>query len=74
MKISSEKKNDIFYIFAQNIDCGYTFETPRRGVSYVFPLSIFGPNIRRNIYIPAYPSFTTKTCGLEGIHCTDMLT
>ena len=27
-KTSSEKKNDIFLIFAQNIDCGYTLEPP----------------------------------------------
>ena len=25
------KKFDIFLIFAQNIDCGYTLEPPRRG-------------------------------------------
>ena len=24
-----QKKNDIFLIFAQNIDCGYTLELPR---------------------------------------------
>ena len=27
------KKFGIFLIFAQNIDCGYTFEPPRRGGS-----------------------------------------
>ena len=26
------KNVDIFLIFAQNIDCGYTLEPPRRGV------------------------------------------
>ena len=39
-----QKKIDIFLIFAQNIDCGYTLEPPRRGGC--------------NEYTPAYPSFT----------------
>ena len=28
---------DIFLIFAQNIDCGYTLEPPRRGDSNEYP-------------------------------------
>ena len=31
------KKFDIFLIFAQNIDCGYTLEPPRRGGSNEYP-------------------------------------
>ena len=27
------KKSDIFHIFAQNIDCGYSLEPPRQGGS-----------------------------------------
>ena len=42
------KKNDIFLIFAQNIDCGYTLEPPRRGGSNEYPQSMF---------TPAYPCF-----------------
>ena len=34
------KKNDIFLIFAQNIDCGYTLEPPRRGGSNEYPQSV----------------------------------
>ena len=34
-------KNDIFLIFAQNIDCGYTLEPPRRGGSNEYPQSMF---------------------------------
>ena len=30
MKISDKKKSDIFHMFAQNIDCGYALEPPRR--------------------------------------------
>ena len=35
------KKNNIFLIFAQNIDCGYTLEPPRRGGSNEYPQSMF---------------------------------
>ena len=38
MKIKSEK-NDILYIYAQNINCGYTLEPPRQGC--------FGRKIRK---------------------------
>ena len=41
LKISLEKKNDIFLIFAQNIDCGYTLEPPHRGGSNEYPQSMF---------------------------------
>ena len=32
---------DIFLIFAQNIDCGYTLEQPRRSGSNVYPQPMF---------------------------------
>ena len=35
------KNIDIFLIFAQNIDCGYTLEPPRRGGSNEYPQSMF---------------------------------
>ena len=35
------KNIDIFLIFAQNIDCGYSLEPPRRGGSNVYPQSMF---------------------------------
>ena len=35
------KKFDILFIFAQNIDCGYTLEPPRRGGSNEYPQSMF---------------------------------
>ena len=34
-------KNVIFFIFAQNIDCGYTLEPPHLGGSNEYPQSIF---------------------------------
>ena len=35
-----QKLLDIFLIFAQNIDCGYTLEPPRRGSSNEYPQSM----------------------------------
>ena len=36
-----QKTFDIFLIFAQNIDCGYTLEPPRQGSSNEYPQSMF---------------------------------
>ena len=35
------KNSDIFLIFAQNIDCGYTLEPPHGGGSNEYPQSMF---------------------------------
>ena len=48
---------DIFLIFAQNIDCGYTLEPPRRGGSNEYPQSMFWSKNKKNRYTPANPSF-----------------
>ena len=37
----------IFLIFAQNIDCGYSLEPPRRGGSTEYPQSMFLAEIRK---------------------------
>ena len=55
--------------FAQNIDCGYSLEPPRRGGSNEYPQSMFWSKNTKNRYTPAYPSFKG---GLRGIHYTDM--
>ena len=57
-KFSLEKKKDIFLIFAQNIDCGYTFEPPRRGGSNEYPQSMFWSKNKKNMCTPANPSFS----------------
>ena len=57
-KFQWKKKNDIFLIFAQNIDCGHTLEPPRRGGSNECPQSMFWSKNKKNRYIPAYPSFS----------------
>ena len=49
MKIKNFQKTlfDIFLIFAQNIDCGYTLEPPCRGGSNEYPQSMFWSKIRK---------------------------
>ena len=53
-----QKNSDIFLIFAQNIDCGYMLEPPRRGGSNEYPQSMFWSKNKKNRYTPAYPGFT----------------
>ena len=54
-----DKKTLIFFhISAQNIDCGYSLEPPRRGGSNEYPQSMFWAEIRKIMYIPVNPSFT----------------
>ena len=48
---------DIFLIFAQNIDFGYTLEPPRRGGSNEYPQTMFWSKNKKNRYTTAYPSF-----------------
>ena len=53
-------------IFAENIDCGYSLEPPRRGGSNEYrrggsneyPQSMFWAQIRKIMYTPVNPSFT----------------
>ena len=47
-------------IFAQNIDCGYTYEPPHRGHSNEYPQSMFRSKNKKNRYSPVYPSFAIK--------------
>ena len=53
------KNSDIFHISAQNIDCGYSLEPPRRGGSNECPQSMFWAEIRQIMYTPVKLSFTT---------------
>ena len=68
------KNFDIFLIFAQNIDCGYTLEPPRRGGSNEYPQSMLWSKNKKNRYTPANPSFFLYKSGVQGgILFTDML-
>ena len=46
---------NIFLIFAQNIDCGYTLEPPRRGGSNEYPQSMFWSKNKKHRHTPAFP-------------------
>ena len=37
------KNSDIFYSFAQNIDCGYPLDPPRRGGSNEYTIFVLEP-------------------------------
>ena len=52
------KMFDIFLIIAQNIDCGYTLEPPRRGGSNEYLQSMFWSKNKKNRYTPANPRFS----------------
>ena len=53
-----------FLIFAQNIDCGYTLEPPRR-----VPTIFRGKN-KKNMYTPAYHSFANIKVGFKEVYLT----
>ena len=54
----------VFLSFAQNIDCGYTLEPPRRGGSNEYPQSMFWIKNKKIRYTPPYPSFAIYKCGV----------
>ena len=62
-----QKKTDIFHISAQNIDCGYSLEPPRRGSSNKYPQSMFLAEIRKNNVYPCNPQFYNIKVGFKGI-------
>ena len=47
-----------FHISAENIDCGYSLEPPRRGGSNEYPQSMFFSSNKKNNIYPCEPSFT----------------
>ena len=60
----SDKSSDIFHISAQNIDCGYSLEPPRRGGSNEYPQSmILNRNKKNNVY-PCKPQFSYIKSGV----------
>ena len=63
----SDKNSDSFYISAQNIDCGYSLEPPRRGGSNEYPQSmILSRNKENNVY-PCKPQFYCIKVGFKGV-------
>ena len=61
------KNSDIFHISAQNIDCGYSLEPPRRGGSNEYPQSMcLSRNKKNNVY-PCKPQFYYIKVGFKGV-------
>ena len=65
MAIFQKKTSDIFHISAQNIDCGYTLEPPRRG-SNEYPQSMFLSRNKKNNVYPCKPQFYYIKVGFKG--------
>ena len=60
------KNCNIFQIFAQNIDRGYTLEPPQWGGSNEYPRSMFWSKIKKKMYTPVNPTFTISDLGVRG--------
>ena len=61
------ENSDIFPISAQNIDCGYSLEPPRRGGSNEYPQSMFMSRQKKNNIYPCKPQFYYIKVGFEGV-------
>ena len=61
------KNSDIFHISAQNIDCGYSLEPPRRGGSNEYPQSMFLSRNKKNNAYPCKPQFYYIKVGFKGV-------
>ena len=60
------KNSNIFHISAQNIDCGYTLEPPRRVGSNEYPPSMFLSRIKKNNVYSCKPQFDYIKVGYKG--------
>ena len=61
------KNTDIFHIFVQNIDCGYSLEPFRRGGSNEYQQGMFlSRNMKNNVY-PCKPQFYYIKVGFKGV-------
>ena len=64
----SDKNYNIFHISAQNTDCGYSLEPPRRGGSNEYPQSMsLSRNNKNNVY-PCKPQFYYIKVGFKGVN------
>ena len=64
------KNSDIFHISAQNIDCGYSLEPPRRGGSNEYPQSMFLSRNKKNNVYPCKPQLYYIKVGFKGVKIT----
>ena len=61
------KNSDNLPISAQNIDCGYSFELPRRGGSNEYQQSMFLSRNKKNNVYPCKPQFYYIKVGFKGV-------
>ena len=61
------KKSDFFHISAQNIECGYSLEPPRRGDSNKYPQSMFSSRNKKNNVYPCKAQFYYIKVGFKGV-------
>ena len=66
-KKKSDKNSYIFHISAQNIDCGYSLEPPRRGVSNEYPQYMFLSRNKKNNVYPCKSQFYYIKVGFKGV-------
>ena len=64
----SDKNSNIFHISAQNIDCRYSLEPPRRGGSNEYPQSMFLSRNKKNNVYPCKPQFYCIKVGFKGVN------
>ena len=65
-KFSDKKKSNIFHISAQNLDCGYSLEPPRRGGSNEYPQSMFLSRNKNILYLCKSQFYYIKV-GFKGV-------
>ena len=61
------KISDNFHISAQNIDCEYSLEPPRRGGSNEYPQSMVLSRGKKNNVYPCKPQFYYIKVGFKGV-------
>ena len=61
------KNTDSFHTSAQNTDCGYSLEPPRRGGSNEYPQSMFLSRNKKNNVYPCKPQFYYIKVGFKGV-------
>ena len=61
------KNSGSFHISAQNIDCGYSLELPRRSGSNEYPQSMFLSSKKENNVYPCKPQFYYIKVGFKGV-------
>ena len=63
----SDKNSNIFHISAQNIDCGYSLEPPRRGGSNEYPQYMFLSRNKKNNLYPCKRQFYYIKVGFKRV-------